>query len=175
MRYSILTGEKINSYDLSQPSTATTEPAKEWSGSPDPADPDNFWIDDETGERIAAQPVGEQAQPLSAWEEEDLRTERRRARESVPQLPFYYANVAGHHCVFDADGDQVLSTTEPRAKLIVTAVNEHSANQRKIEALTEALKACVRTLKVATFAGQSLFASDVVKNAEAALATVEEK
>lgn len=27
---------------------------KEWSGSPDPDDPDNFWIDDETGERVNA-------------------------------------------------------------------------------------------------------------------------
>ncbi len=26
----------------------------EWSGSPDPTDPDNFWIDDDTGERINA-------------------------------------------------------------------------------------------------------------------------
>jgi hypothetical protein len=28
--------------------------AEEWSGSPDPADPDNFWLDDATGERICA-------------------------------------------------------------------------------------------------------------------------
>jgi hypothetical protein len=27
---------------------------KTWSGSPDPADPDNFWIDDDTGERVNA-------------------------------------------------------------------------------------------------------------------------
>lgn len=27
---------------------------KEWSGSPCPIDPDNFWIDDETGERVNA-------------------------------------------------------------------------------------------------------------------------
>jgi hypothetical protein len=26
----------------------------EWSGSPDPNDPDNFWIDDRTGERVNA-------------------------------------------------------------------------------------------------------------------------
>ena len=26
----------------------------EWSGSPCPLDPDNFWIDDETGERVCA-------------------------------------------------------------------------------------------------------------------------
>lgn len=26
----------------------------EWSGSPDPADPDNYWIDDATGERVNA-------------------------------------------------------------------------------------------------------------------------
>ena len=26
----------------------------EWSGSPDPVDPDNYWIDDKTGERIRA-------------------------------------------------------------------------------------------------------------------------
>ena len=29
-------------------------PDDEWSGSPDPDDPDNFWIDDETGERVNA-------------------------------------------------------------------------------------------------------------------------
>ena len=27
---------------------------EEWLGSPDPDDPDNFWIDDETGERVNA-------------------------------------------------------------------------------------------------------------------------
>ncbi len=27
---------------------------EEWSGTPDPKDPDNFWIDDETGERVNA-------------------------------------------------------------------------------------------------------------------------
>jgi hypothetical protein len=26
----------------------------EWSGSPDPLSPDNFWIDDDTGERVCA-------------------------------------------------------------------------------------------------------------------------
>jgi hypothetical protein len=26
----------------------------QWSGSPDPADPDNYWIDDVTGERVNA-------------------------------------------------------------------------------------------------------------------------
>ena len=30
------------------------EDAGTWSGSPDPADPDNYWIDDETGERKPA-------------------------------------------------------------------------------------------------------------------------
>ena len=27
---------------------------REWTGSPDPTDPDNFWIDDLTGERVCA-------------------------------------------------------------------------------------------------------------------------
>jgi len=26
---------------------------KEWNGSPDPCDPDNYWIDDETNERVS--------------------------------------------------------------------------------------------------------------------------
>lgn len=31
------------------------EPSQvEWSGKPDPSDPDNFWIDDDTGERVDA-------------------------------------------------------------------------------------------------------------------------
>lgn len=30
------------------------ETLPEWSGSPDPVDPDNYWIDDKTGERIRA-------------------------------------------------------------------------------------------------------------------------
>ena len=30
------------------------EPVGEWSGSPDPNDPDNYWIDDVTGERVNA-------------------------------------------------------------------------------------------------------------------------
>ena len=34
---------------------------KEWSGSPDPSDPDNFWIDDVTGERVNAK-TGERTQ-----------------------------------------------------------------------------------------------------------------
>lgn len=29
-------------------------PPAEWSGSPDPDDPDNYWIDDVTGERVNA-------------------------------------------------------------------------------------------------------------------------
>ena len=28
---------------------------EEWSGYPDPNDPDNFWIDDETGEHVNAE------------------------------------------------------------------------------------------------------------------------
>lgn len=36
--------------------------APEWSGSPDPEDPDNFWIDDETGERVNAH-TGERTKP----------------------------------------------------------------------------------------------------------------
>lgn len=31
-----------------------SEVAGEWSGHPDPSDPDNFWIDDATGERVNA-------------------------------------------------------------------------------------------------------------------------
>lgn len=34
----------------------------EWSGSPCPDDPDNFWIDDETGDRVCAK-TGERASP----------------------------------------------------------------------------------------------------------------
>lgn len=30
------------------------ETRAEWSGSPDPEDPDNYWIDDATGERVNA-------------------------------------------------------------------------------------------------------------------------
>ena len=33
-----------------------------WSGTPDPKDPDNFWIDDETGERVCAK-TGERTAP----------------------------------------------------------------------------------------------------------------
>jgi hypothetical protein len=33
---------------------AQTTQTAEWSGYPDPADPDNFWIDDATGERVSA-------------------------------------------------------------------------------------------------------------------------
>ena len=38
-----------------------TQAVKEWSGSPDPSDPDNFWIDDVTGERVNAK-TGERTQ-----------------------------------------------------------------------------------------------------------------
>ena len=37
--------------------------AQEWSGSPDPLDPDNYWIDDETGERVNAI-TGERMLPI---------------------------------------------------------------------------------------------------------------
>jgi hypothetical protein len=37
---------------------------KEWNGSPDPADPDNFWIDDATGERVNAT-TGERIKPMN--------------------------------------------------------------------------------------------------------------
>lgn len=36
--------------------------AVEWSGSPCPTDPDNFWIDDATGERVNAH-TGERSAP----------------------------------------------------------------------------------------------------------------
>lgn len=39
---------------------ATVRDDSDWSGSPDPSDPDNFWIDDKTGERVNAQ-TGERA------------------------------------------------------------------------------------------------------------------
>jgi hypothetical protein len=39
----------------------------EWSGSPDPTDPDNFWIDDETGERVSAETGERTAPPSTAW------------------------------------------------------------------------------------------------------------
>jgi hypothetical protein len=52
----------------------------EWSGSPDPIDPDNFWIDDDTGERVCAY-TGE-------------------------RFPGYGANLpAGYSLEPDADGD----------------------------------------------------------------------
>jgi hypothetical protein len=35
---------------------------KEWNGSPDPLDPDNYWIDDETKERVNAH-TGERLPP----------------------------------------------------------------------------------------------------------------
>jgi hypothetical protein len=31
-------------------------PGHEWAGHTDPEDPDNFWVDDETGERVDARP-----------------------------------------------------------------------------------------------------------------------
>ena len=37
-------------------------PEPEWSGSLDPTDPDNFWIDDTTGERVNAK-TGERTPP----------------------------------------------------------------------------------------------------------------
>lgn len=39
-----------------------------WSGRPDPDDPDNYWIDDATGERVNAE-TGERTQPLHADDE----------------------------------------------------------------------------------------------------------
>lgn len=39
--------------------------AAEWSGSPCPADPDNFWIDDATGERVDAR-TGKRSPPIKA-------------------------------------------------------------------------------------------------------------
>jgi hypothetical protein len=36
----------------------------EWSGHPDPSDPDNYWIDDATGERVNAL-TGERSLPTN--------------------------------------------------------------------------------------------------------------
>lgn len=45
-------------------STHHTKPTTtEWSGSPCPNDPDNFWIDDATGERVNAE-TGERTKPV---------------------------------------------------------------------------------------------------------------
>lgn len=43
----------------------------EWSGSLDPKDPDNFWIDDDTGERVNAT-TGERTPP-SKHDRHDMR------------------------------------------------------------------------------------------------------
>jgi hypothetical protein len=34
--------------------THTLAQLRQWSGSPCPLDPDNYWVDDETGERVNA-------------------------------------------------------------------------------------------------------------------------
>lgn len=41
-------------HPAAQVSVPAEQPA-EWSGHPDPDDPDNWWIDDKTGERIPAE------------------------------------------------------------------------------------------------------------------------
>lgn len=41
-------------YEWTNPTIYTDTLEKEWQGSPDPVDPDNFWIDDKTGERVNA-------------------------------------------------------------------------------------------------------------------------
>lgn len=39
----------------------TNDEQAEWSGSCDPCDPSNYWIDDETGERVSAE-TGERSE-----------------------------------------------------------------------------------------------------------------
>jgi hypothetical protein len=43
-----------NEWEVIRPGRPFYVAKKEWIGSPDPTDPDNFWIDDETGERVNA-------------------------------------------------------------------------------------------------------------------------
>ena len=45
---------------LNEQTTRRDSIVPEWSGSLDPTDPDNFWIDDVTGERVSAKPNGQQ-------------------------------------------------------------------------------------------------------------------
>lgn len=47
--------------------------------------------------------------------------------EDQTRLPWYAETIAGHHCVFNSDGDQVLTTSKTRAAFIVKAVNSHDA------------------------------------------------
>lgn len=53
--------------------------AQEWSGSPCPVDPDNYWIDDATGERVAARE--EESGPCVIWNLEQLDISRAQARD----------------------------------------------------------------------------------------------
>jgi hypothetical protein len=51
---------------------------KTWSGSPCPLDPDNYWTDDETGERVNA--VTGERRPYTAAELEQIKRKEGRLR-----------------------------------------------------------------------------------------------
>lgn len=54
------TGAKLTGSEETERRMEAARKFTEWRGSPDPTDPDNFWIDDDTGERVNAH-TGERA------------------------------------------------------------------------------------------------------------------
>jgi hypothetical protein len=94
-----------------------TGAAAEWSGSPDPVDPDNYWIDDKTGERVNAK-TGERAAG---------------AHTAMPILPLRimrYQDVRSDLPYVIADQDDLVVATAISAEFaafIVRAVNAHAA------------------------------------------------
>lgn len=63
-----------------------TEPVTcDWSGSPDPADPDNYWIDDDTGERVSAA-TGERTNPRAQTATRQYYTDEKGLVRSVDDL-----------------------------------------------------------------------------------------
>ena len=78
--------------------------AKEWSGYPDPRDPDNFWIDDKTGERVNAI-TGQRTQ--TAASRRYFQSKHQRSPRSNPALPYrpgcqvrVFSNQHGFYAVF---------------------------------------------------------------------------
>lgn len=156
--------------------------ADEWSGYCDPCDPANYWIDDETGERVSAEtgerlthtcpaePAAEQAQHTpTPWEVVQRPQSGSAWSSGMPIIRAGQTDIAdirwnGHN----------QECGQANAELIVAAVNAYASNQRALEVLKTAYTnfCLIRDGNIEPQAAP-LFARQVAEYLRAALAAID--
>jgi hypothetical protein len=79
-------GEPSGPFATEAEAIADAQGGAEWSGSLCPIDPDNYWIDDKTGERVNAV-TGERTAPKGKDTRAELRARVKEYRENCPEYP----------------------------------------------------------------------------------------